>query len=256
VLKKRIIFSLLFSEGYFNLSRNFRLQRIGDLNWLLNNYDFTNVSRSIDELIVLDVTRGPKDSNLFLDTVRRISEGVFIPISLGGGIKNFHDAKIYFDSGADKVIINTSLFDNTKLIDEISAVYGSQSIVAYLDIKQEGEDFLLYKHNGSEKTKVKTSEFIKELAEKNIGELVINSIDKDGTGMDFLYRTIDLLPFDITIPVLLSGGAGNFKHLYSALSDNRIDAVVTANLLNFVGDGLVTARKEIIFNGINLAAWN
>ena len=109
---------------------------------------------------------------------------------------------------------------------------------------------------GSEKVKVKTSEFIKEISDKNIGELVINSIDKDGTGMDFLYKTIDLLPFDITIPVLLSGGAGNFRHLYSALSDSRIDAVVTANLLNFIGDGLVTARKEILHNGINLAVWN
>ena len=226
------------------------------MNWLLNNYDFSNVSRSIDELIVLDVTRGPRDSNLFLDAVRKILEGVFIPISLGGGIKNFNDAKIYFDSGADKIIINTSLFSNIKLIDEIASVYGSQSIIAYLDIKQEEENFFLYKNNGSEKARVKPDEFIKELVEKNIGELVINSIDKDGTGMDFLYKTIELLPSDITIPVLLSGGAGNFKHLYSALSDNRIDAVVTANLLNFVGDGLVTARKEIILNGINLAVWN
>ena len=108
MLKKRIIFSLLFSEGYFYLSRNFRLQKIGDMNWLLNNYDFSNVSKSIDELIVLDVTRGPRDSNLFLDAVRKILEGVFIPISLGGGIKNFNDAKIYFDSGADKIIINTT----------------------------------------------------------------------------------------------------------------------------------------------------
>lgn len=238
------------------MSRNFRLQRIGDMNWLLNNYDFSNVSRSIDELIVLDVTKGSRDSHLFLDAVKKISEGVFIPISLGGGIKDFDDAKIYFDSGADKIIINTSLFDNTKLIDEISSVYGSQSIVAYLDIKQQGEDFFLYKNNGSEKAKVQAPEFIKELVEKNIGELVINSIDKDGTGMDFLYKTIDLLPFDITIPVLLSGGAGNFKHLYSALSDNRIDAVVTANLLNFVGDGLITARKKIMHDGISLAEWH
>ena len=74
--------------------------------------------------------------------------------------------------------------------------------------------------------------------------------------MDFLYKTIDLLPSDIAIPVLLSGGAGNFKHLYNALSDNRIDAVVTANLLNFVGDGLITARKKIILNGTNLAVWH
>ena len=75
MLKKRIIFSLLFSEGYFNLSRNFRLQRIGDMNWLLNNYDFSNVSRSIDELIVLDVTKGSRNSHLFLDAVKKISEG-------------------------------------------------------------------------------------------------------------------------------------------------------------------------------------
>ena len=122
------------------------------MNWLLNNYDFSNVSRSIDELIVLDVTKGSRDSNLFLDAVRKISEDIFVPISLGGGIKNFDDAKIYFDSGADKIIINTSLFDNTKLIDEISSVYGSQSIVAYLDIKQEQEDFFLYKNNGFRKS--------------------------------------------------------------------------------------------------------
>ncbi|MAS58626.1 MAG: imidazole glycerol phosphate synthase cyclase subunit [Gammaproteobacteria bacterium] len=256
MLKKRIIFSLLFSEGYFNLSRNFRLQKIGDIDWLLNNYNFSNVSRSIDELIVLDVTRGEREPNKFIEAINKISEGVFIPISLGGGIKSFDEAKTYFESGADKIIMNSSLATNPQLIDEISSIYGSQSIVAYLDIKKEGEEYFLYINNGSEKVQVDIKEFILNLINKNIGELVINSMDKDGTGMDFLYETIELLPSTIEIPVMISGGAGNYNHLFSALSDKRVDAVVTANLLNFVGDGLINARKEILANGVNLAVWD
>ncbi len=256
MLKKRIIFSLLFSDGHFNLSRNFRLQKIGNIDWLLNNYDFSNVSRSIDELIILDVTRGEREPNKFIEEVDKISKEVFIPISLGGGIKDFEQAKIYFESGADKIILNSSLVNKPELINEISSVYGSQSIVAYLDVKREGEEFFIYINNGSEKIEADIKPFISDLLNKNIGELTINSIDKDGTGMDFLYETIDLLPSNIGIPVLISGGAGNYNHLLSALLDKRVDAVVTANLLNFVGDGLINARKEIIANKVNLAIWD
>ena len=101
--KKRIIFTLLYNSNRFVLSRNFRLQTIGDLNWLKRNYNFDNVAYHIDELLIFDVTRGKKDSDEFCKAVTQISENIFVPLTIGGGINSFEKAKLFFKSGADKV---------------------------------------------------------------------------------------------------------------------------------------------------------
>ena len=123
--KKRIIFTLLYSSNRFVLSRNFRLQTIGDLDWLKRNYNFDNVAYHIDELLILDVTRGGKDSEEFCKVVTKISENIFVPLTIGGGINSFEKAKLFFKSGADKVSINSSLLDEN-LVNQIVKNYGKQ----------------------------------------------------------------------------------------------------------------------------------
>ena len=109
-LKKRIIFTLLFSKGFFYLSRNFRLQKIGNLEWLKSNYNFDNVSFYIDELIILNVSREPDRTSEFCKVIKDISREIFVPLSVGGGINNLEDVRNLFASGADKVVINTNIF--------------------------------------------------------------------------------------------------------------------------------------------------
>ena len=120
MLKKRVIFTLLYDNGYFMLSRNFRLQKVGDLQWLKKNYNFSHIAFSIDELIILDVTRGERNEEKFHDHVRSLNEECFIPIAAGGGIRTLEQARRLLRSGADKVVINTLLAENSSVITKIS----------------------------------------------------------------------------------------------------------------------------------------
>jgi len=107
MLKKRMIFTLLYNHGAFMLSRNFRLQKVGGLSWLKKNYDFSQVAFSIDELIVLDVSRGERDLAQFCEHLKGLADGCFVPIAAGGGVRSLADARMLLRSGADKVVVNT-----------------------------------------------------------------------------------------------------------------------------------------------------
>ena len=133
MLKKRLIFTLIYRDGHFTLSRNFRLQKIGDLDWIQRNYDFSKISRFIDELCILNVSERQNSHSEFIDTLKLLSQGCFIPIIVGGGIRTYADAQDCFNSGADKIILNSSLFENPNLVNEIASDYGHQAIVGSLD---------------------------------------------------------------------------------------------------------------------------
>lgn len=257
MLRKRLIFTLLFSDGHFVLSRNFRLQKVGNLDWLKKNYNFSKIAFSIDELVVLDVSRGAKNSSLFCEALKSISEGCFVPIAAGGGIRSVSDAHNLLRSGADKVVVNTPLYGDQILINELSKNFGQQCIVGSVDLKSyEGSDYRLYKNSGSEFIKESPSLMLKEILDASIGELYLNSIDRDGTGQGYDLKMLDLLPLEVKKPVIIAGGVGNAKHIIEGLSDRRVDASATAHLFNFVGDGLKQAREAVINSGLDLPLWN
>ena len=256
MLKKRIVFTLLYDGSSFALSRNFRLQKVGDLQWLKKYYDFRNISQHIDELIVLNVNSQSCDVVHFSEMLERLSSLCFVPISAGGGIRSLDDAKKLMSSGADKLVLNTPLFDNHALIKRIYQVFGQQAIVASLDCLKENDNYMVYTLNGSKKISL-LSECINNLISMDmIGEFYINSIDNDGSGQGYDLQILDCITSDCQIPVIISGGAGNSRHLADGLSHPKIDAAATANLLNFVGDGLQQARFSLIEDGYSLAHWN
>ena len=135
MLKKRIIFTLLYSGDSFVLSRNFRLQRVGDLNWLLQNYDFEKVASFIDELIVLDVTRGSYNSDSFLDALKAISANCFIPIAAGGNVRSVDQARNLLRSGADKIVVILHCL-NKKIVELMTQEFGQQCVVGSVDLKK------------------------------------------------------------------------------------------------------------------------
>lgn len=255
MLRQRIIFSLIYDRGSFTQSRNFRLQKVGDINWLEKNYQFQKISFSLDELVVLDATRGRKDTGGFAAAVTRLVEDVFIPVAAGGGIRSVADASLLFKSGADKIVLNTLLHEDPGAVKEISRIYGAQSIVASVDYKSAQGRREVYVNDGTKKIPVELSEYLERIQALNIGEIYLNSIDRDGTGFGYDLESIAAAGAKVRVPLIIAGGAGNGRHLSEGLRAANVSAVATANLFNFIGDGLPKARRELIAAGANVAEW-
>lgn len=256
MLRKRIIFSLIYNDGFFTQSRNFRLQKVGDLKWLEKNYGFQKIAFSLDELIVVNASRTNKLIAEFASMIRLLVNDVFIPICAGGGIRTMDDAELLFKNGADKIIMNTALYENPELIKELIRNYGSQSVVASVDYKTINGINEVYIADGTLKIDKNLEQYVEYLELLDIGEIYLNSIDKDGTGFGYDFETIQVIAQKTKKPLIIAGGAGNEKHLIEGVQINEVSAVATANLFNFIGDGLPNARKKIIDSGLNIANWN
>ena len=256
MLKKRVIFTLLYDSGYFMLSRNFRLQKVGNMQWLKKNYNFSHIAFSIDELIILDVTREERNEELFHEHVRLLNDESFVPIAAGGGIREVEQARKLLHSGADKVVINTLLIEDVDVISEIAEEFGQQSIVASVDVKLINGDFTVWTHNGNVKQNISLTKWLENIDTLPIGEVYLNSVDRDGTGFGYLTELIEQIPDLFSIPVILAGGAGKYPHFSEALNYKHVDAVATANLLNFIGDGLEKSRQQLLDEDFNLPVWN
>ena len=255
MLKKRIIFTLLYDNGQFMLSRNFRLQKVGDLEWLQKNYNFEHISFFIDELLVLDVTRGERNQSAFCETLELLTEGCFAPIAAGGGVRSVNHARHLLRSGADKVVVNTPIFTQPELLKELAKEFGQQCVVGSLDLKrtEDGEYRVLVESGSRELDRIAINE-LQQLSCAFVGEWYLNSIDRDGTGQGYDLALLDQLPLDWSVPIILAGGAGNAFHMAAGLADPRVDAVATANLFNFIGDGLQQAR-DLLLADTELAKW-
>jgi cyclase len=257
MLKKRLIFTLLYNNGQFMLSRNFRLQKVGSLNWLQKNYNFSHISFSIDELVVLDVTRGEKNADEFCVALKQLTEGCFVPIAAGGGVRTIETARKLLRSGADKIVVNSTLYEKNGFVSHLASEFGQQCVVASMDIKSDPEGkYQAWSECGNQCQPDSAANWIDQVTQDAVGELYLNSIDRDGTGQGYDFRLLDLLPAKMHKPVILAGGVGNAKHLAAGLVDSRVDAVATAHLFNFVGDGLKQARQTLITGGVVLPVWD
>lgn len=254
--RKRLIFTLLHDNGNFMLSRNFRLQRVGNATWLEKNYNFAEIAFAIDELIVLDVSRGTRDFSAFCACLERVTRGCFAPIAAGGGIRDVQQAKELLRSGADKIVVNSTLHQDEALIHRLAEDFGRQCVVASADLKRETSgEFRVWMENGSKAVEGSASEVLARIERLPIGELYLNSIDRDGTGRGYDLPMLDLLPPELPVPVILAGGAGNHLHIAEGLQVPEVDAVATAHLLNFVGNGLENARNRLTEMKFDLATW-
>jgi imidazole glycerol-phosphate synthase subunit HisF len=253
--KKRLVFTLLYQKGGFYLSRNFRLQRVGDLNWLNNNYRFASIARAIDELVILDVSRDQRDRAAFCAAAVQVSANCFMPLVLGGGIVSLQDAEALISNGADKLVVNTALWADPELVRELVRVYGSQCIIASIDYRIEAGRFVVYVDRGGKRLDLELADYLLGLIDLQVGELYLNSMDRDGTGQGYCLDVLAQIPEDCHLPVTMAGGAGNQNHLLVGLQQPMVDAAATANLFNFVGDGLPKARQHLTSVGLHMALW-
>ena len=257
MLKKRIIFTLLVEDGFFVLSRNFALQKVGDLAWIKDFYDFDAIAFSIDELIVLDVSRNRRESSEFSQLLQDVSKTCFMPIAAGGGIRSIADVERLLKSGADKVVVNTALFKDELFVRELIRLFGAQCVVASIDFLQDSAgNTNVYIENGREATGIALETAIDHVQALGVGEIYLTSINQDGTGRGFDHQAIGLAGKNLRCPLIVSGGAGTFSHLAETLKLPSVSAVSTANLFNFMSDNLTEARSFVRESGTPLATWS
>lgn len=255
--KKRMIFTLLYDSGYFCQSRNFHCQKVGDFEWLFNNYNFSRIAEYLDELIVINVNPTKDNNKEFLKTVERIVENVFIPVAIGGGIISLDSAISYLNSGADKIILNSTIRVDPETVDTIVNNLGSQSVVASIDYRTRDNKSWVYdwktkKNNENEEL----LSYLEKCHDFEFGEILLNSVDKDGTGFGLDIDVIEEVSLLCKLPLIVMGGAGKFDHFPPAYEIPAVDAVATANLLNFIGDSLPATRRKLIEYGIELARFS
>lgn len=256
MLKKRLIFTLLFQDGIIQLSRNFSLQGVGNLDWLYSHYDFDSMAHSIDELILLNVGRATKNVAEFTKYVNSISKKCYMPIAAGGGISCIDDAYSILDAGADKLVVNTALYENPKLVMEMVKIFGSQCVVASIDYKYLNSLDEVFTSNGISKTGLTVEGAIKNAEKLGVGEIYLTSMERDGTGQGYDLEMLSRVVKLCQVPVIASGGVGDFEHFVSGMQIEHVTGASTANIFNFVGDGLAEARNHISQCKIELARWD
>jgi cyclase len=257
MLKSRLIFALLMKKGSYQLSRNFNLQDVGSLDWIKKYYNFNAIIFSIDELIVVNVERGKKNVKKFCENLLKLNENCFMPIAAGGGIRSLDDAYQILNSGADKLIVNTPLIDNPSLVESLVETFGSQCIIASIDFKKiSNEKNEVYVENGSRPIGQNVEDAVKNAHELGCGEIYLTSMEQDGTGYGYDLDILQNIVSSSKIPVIASGGAGKYEHFADGVLKAQASAVSTANLFNFIADGLIEVRKTMMEKGIDMASWD
>lgn len=257
MVKPRLCFTLLYADGYFHVSRNFDLQRVGDLDWLVENYEFDSIARAIDELIILNVSREPVDSDDFISIIQSIARLCFMPIAAGGGIRTRAQVDRLFANGADKIVLNSAFVNNPQLVSYVVSKYGSQSLIASLDFKRLSDEVTqIFIECGAKKTELDLPKALARIIELGAGEIYLTSMDRDGTGQGYDLEAIALAYKSCNLPLIVSGGADTYDRLAEGIKSGYVSAVSTSHLFNFICDGLKDAREGLISEGIGLSEWN
>lgn len=188
-----------------------------------------------DELVFLDITASSDDRTIKLDMVRRVAEAVFIPFTVGGGIRTVEDFKLILREGADKIAVNTAAIMNPSLIEEAADKFGSQCVVLAVDAKRraDGSGWNIYKNGGRVDMGIDAVEWVMKAVSLGAGEVLVTSMDCDGTKDGYDIELTRCISENVPVPVIASGGAGTKEHFYEALTDGQADAVLAASLFHY-----------------------
>lgn len=231
MVAKRIIPCLDVKDGRTVKGINFvGLRDVGDAVELGAEY----ARQGADELVYLDISATVEGRGTFVNLVRRISERINIPFTVGGGISSLDDAARLLDAGADKISINSAAVRNPGLIDEIACKYGSQFVVLAVDTKRvNGDRWQITTHGGRQMTDIELFSWLKEGQERGAGEILLTSMDHDGTKAGYPCELFARLSEVLTIPIIASGGAGSAEDIAAVLSEGRADAALAASIFHY-----------------------
>ena len=196
-----------------------------------------------DELTFLDITASSDNRDLILGIIERVAEQVFIPLTVGGGVRAVNDVRRLLNAGADKVSINTAAINNPSLVSNAADRFGSQCIVVAIDAKKTGNDWEIFTHGGRNPTGLNAISWAKEMVRRGAGELLITSMDKDGTKSGFDNELNAVISSEVDVPIIASGGVGNLDHLVDGIIEGKADAVLAASIFHF-GEYSITEAKN------------
>jgi len=218
-----------------------------------NKYAAKYFENGADELIFMDVVASLYGRNNLIEIIKLASKDIFIPITVGGGIRSVSDAIKLFDSGADKIAINTAAVLNPNIISELSRKFGSQAVVISIEAKKiEEEKWEAFTNNGREETGLNVLEWSKIATDKGAGEILLTSVDKEGTGRGFDYDLIKKVAENTKVPVIASGGFGKPQDMIQAVKYGGADAVAVADSIHYNKYNLEQIRKEAIQSELKL----
>ena len=247
MLKKRIIpVQLLLGDRLVKTKKFSSHLDVGDP---LKSSKIYNDSDA-DELIFLNIERENRTINPVLDILKEVSKVCFMPLAVGGGIQKIDDIKILFRNGADKVILNTIVYNNYDFLKKVSQTFGKQSIVISIDARQcsaNNNKYDLYSNCGMKKEKISLSDHLKYCENSGAGEIFINSIDQDGMMSGYDINLIDKIVKNCNLPVIACGGAGNFNHMREVFEKTNVSALACGSLFNF-GDNNPIRAKSFLKN--------
>jgi cyclase len=205
-----------------------------------------------DELTFLDITASSDTRNTMIDVVQRTADQVFIPLTVGGGIRSTDDMKQILRAGADKVSINTAAINRPELISEGAEIFGRQCIVVAIDARRndEGSGWGVYTHGGRRPTGLDAVAWAARAAELGAGELLVTSMDRDGTKEGYDLELLEAIGRAVSVPVIASGGAGTLDHMVEALQPGRADAVLAASIFHFGEFRISDARRHLRAAGL------
>jgi cyclase len=247
MLSKRIIACLDVRDGQVVKGINFEgLRSAGDPAELARRYN----TEGIDELVILDITATLERRQALADTIRAVARELFIPLAVGGGIRTEDDAAAAVDAGADKVSLNTAALSNPSLISTLAGRYGSQAIIVAIDAKRAGTGFDVYARSGQSAANRDAVEWAIEAEQRGAGEILLTSIDRDGTKLGFDCEMTAAVSSAVSIPVIASGGAGTLGHFADVFSAGRADAALAASVFHYAETSIATLKQYLLRQGI------
>ncbi len=248
---KRIIPCLDVKDGRVVKGINFMdLKDAGDPVEVAKAYD----KAGADEVVFLDITASSDQRNTVVDMVRRVAENVFIPFTVGGGIRTVDDFKAILREGADKISVNSAAIDNPKLISDAADKFGSQCVVVAIDAKKraDGSGWSIYKHGGRIDVGIDAVEWAVKAECLGAGEILLTSMDCDGTKAGYDIPLTKAISESVSIPVIASGGAGEKEHFYDALTIGGADAALAASLFHYKELEIMNLKKYLLEKGISM----
>jgi len=247
VLSKRIIACLDVRDGRVVKGVNFEgLRSAGDPAELARRYN----AEGIDELVILDITATLEARRALADTIRAVARELFIPLAVGGGIRTEADAAAAVDAGADKISLNTAALADPAIITTLAQRYGSQAILVAIDAKRDGEGFAVYARSGQTAANRDAVEWAREAESRGAGEILLTSIDRDGTKRGFDCGLTAAVSHAVSIPVIASGGAGTLDHFVDVFTEGRADAALAASIFHYAETSVRALKAHLRERGI------
>jgi cyclase len=248
-LAKRVIACLDVDAGRVVKGINFLdLRDAGDPAELAARYD----ADLADEVVFLDITASSDNREILIDAVRRTADSVFIPLTVGGGIRGLDDIDRLLRAGSDKVSLNTAVLDRPAFIEEAAAHFGEQCIVIAIDVRRAESGWTVYSHGGRRDTGRDAVQWAREAAERGAGEILLTSMDRDGTHSGYDLAITATVAAAIPIPVIASGGAGEPEHLRAVLVEGGADAALAASIFHFGAHPIPETKRYLAAAGVEV----